>query len=79
MFARKVSMHLKGSVPEFTQTLEGKSFPCFENRRDSGTKSRLSHREERKHSASVCGTRQRTRKATTRSLRRSGESLGEGD
>ncbi len=22
MFARKVSMHLKGSVPEFTQTLE---------------------------------------------------------
>jgi hypothetical protein len=44
MFAGKVSMHLKGSVPEFTQTLEREVLPCFENRRDSGTKSRLSHR-----------------------------------
>src|SRR6267143_3235748 len=65
MFARKVSMHLKGSVPEFTETLEGKSFPSFENRRDSGTKSHLSHRKERKHLASVCKTGPKTRKATT--------------
>jgi len=39
----KVSWHLKGSVPEFTQLWKGKSFPCFENRRDSRDESRLSH------------------------------------
>jgi len=68
MFARKVSMYLKGSVPEFTQTLEREVIPCFENRRDSRTKSHLLHREERKHLASVCGTGQRKRKPTTAKL-----------
>ncbi len=29
MFARKVSMHLKGSVPEFTQTLEREVIPLL--------------------------------------------------
>ena len=29
MFARKVSMHLKGSVPEFTQTLEREVLPLL--------------------------------------------------
>ena len=29
MFARKVSMHLKGSVPEFTQTLEREIIPLL--------------------------------------------------
>src|SRR5260370_32416401 len=29
MFARKVSMHLKGSVPEFTQTLEREVIPML--------------------------------------------------
>ena len=29
MFARKVSMHLKGSVPEFTQTLEREVTPLL--------------------------------------------------
>ncbi|PYU03834.1 MAG: hypothetical protein DMG33_15750 [Acidobacteria bacterium] len=29
MFARKVSMHLKGSVPEFTQALEREVIPLF--------------------------------------------------
>jgi hypothetical protein len=27
MFARKIAMHLKGSVPEFTQTLEREVIP----------------------------------------------------
>src|SRR5258708_77740 len=30
MFARKVSMHLKGSVPEFTQTLEREVLPLLQ-------------------------------------------------
>src|SRR5467141_159564 len=60
MFARKVSMHLKGSVPEFTQTLEREVLPLL--RKQKG------FREEMKHLASVCGTRQRTRKATTEEL-----------
>ncbi len=29
MFARKVSMHLKGSVPDFTQTLEREVIPLL--------------------------------------------------
>ena len=29
MFARKVSMHLKGSVPEFTETLEREVLPLL--------------------------------------------------
>src|SRR5260370_28101692 len=29
MFARKVSMHLKGSVPEFTETLEREVIPLL--------------------------------------------------
>src|SRR5260370_6974062 len=29
MFARKVSMHVKGSVPEFTQTLEREVIPLL--------------------------------------------------
>jgi hypothetical protein len=47
MFARKVSMHLKAAFPSLPRLWKGKSFPCFENRKDSGTKSRLSHREEK--------------------------------
>ena len=29
MFARKVTMHLKGSIPEFTQTLEREVIPLL--------------------------------------------------
>jgi len=79
MFARKVSMHLKGSVPDFTQTLEREVIPCFENRRDSWTKSHLSHREERKHLHQFVGPGRKRGKLQPRSLRRSGEGPGEGD
>jgi len=45
MFGRRVSMQLKpNSNAEFTQRIEKDILPCFENRRDSRTKSRSSSR-----------------------------------
>jgi len=65
MFARKVSMHLKGSVPEFTQTLEREIIPLLQKQK--GFRDEITF-------VAPCGkeafgislwTRQRTRKATT--------------
>jgi len=78
MFARKVSMHLKGSVPDFTQTLEREVIPCFENRRDSWTKSRLCTRRKGSIVASVCGTG-RKRGSYNPELTPKWRSPGEGD
>jgi len=76
MFARKVSMHLKARS-RVHPTLEREVLPLLsKTERIPGRKSRLSHREERKHLASVCGTRQESGKLQPRSLRRSGEGLG---
>ena len=68
MFARKVSMHLKGSVPEFTQTLEREVIPLLRKQkgfRDEITFVALGGKEALE---SVCGTRPKTRKATTAEL-----------
>jgi len=76
MFARKVSMHLKSSVPEFTQLWKGKSFPCFENRRDSGRNHHLSHREEKEAFAiSLWDQAEKRGKLQPRSLRRRAKAL----
>jgi len=64
--------------PEFTQTWKGKSFPCFENRRDSGTKSNLSHREEGTFGISLWDQAE-NRGKLHEELTRSGEGPGESD
>jgi len=64
-----VYLHLKpNSLASLHRGSQSKLFPCFENRKDSRTRSRSSARVERKRSESVCGIKPRTRRLITAEL-----------
>jgi len=77
MFARRSLHASEGQRSSSPRLWKGKSFPASENRKDSGTKSPFVAPGGKEAFGISLWDQAGTRKATTESLRRSGEGLGE--